>query len=489
MGRVRKHTYDPSGLTFNSGAFVLFFPTVFVLYWSLRSVRAQNLLLLVASYVFYGAWDWRFCSLLLFSSVLDYACGLGIGHAESPRVRKLVLWTAITGNLGVLGFFKYFNFFVDSLVPLLEAVGLSVSRPVLHVVLPVGISFYTFQSMAYSIDVYRGTMRPTRDLLAFMVAVAFFPHLVAGPIQRAGSLLVQVERPRVWRWEAVESGLALMLWGFLKKVAIADAIAPLVDRAMTDAGHLGSLGLLCGLYLFAVQIYCDFSGYSDVARGCSRLLGIELMVNFRQPYLSANPTEFWRRWHISLSTWLRDYVYIPLGGSRNGPRAAYVNSMATMLIGGLWHGAAWTFVAWGALHGIFLAVHKWATGGRKIDFSRPPGTPAAWLGYAGRCAVTFHLVCLAWLFFRAPDFGTAWTYLQGLATAPLLGGGIRLVLAALVYCPLVLLADLAAWRRDSEVPFGWLAPAPARGAVYASLMLWLVFCRGGGGQPFIYFQF
>jgi len=476
-------------LLFNSSAFILFFPTVFLLYWSLGSVRQRNLLLAVASYFFYGCWDWRFLSLLWISTVLDFICGLGIARTESARRRRAFLLASVMGNLGILASFKYFNFFLDSLAPLLDALHLWAARPSLNIILPVGISFYTFQTMSYTIDVYRGRIRPTRNFLSFLVYVAYFPQLVAGPIERAGNLLPQIESDRRLTVERAESGLSLILWGYIKKVAIADAIAPHVDRVFTDPGKFGWAALLAGLYLFAVQIYCDFSGYSDIARGSSRLLGIELMENFKQPYLSANITEFWRRWHISLSTWLRDYLYIPLGGNRKGERRTYLNNMLTMLLGGLWHGAGWTFVVWGGLHGLYLAVHKMLTRGRKIGLSPKPTGPAEALRHALKAFAVFQLVCFAWVFFRSPDFSLAWRYLSSLALLRQGAAGLDVVWYALAYCAAMIILDLAAWVRDAEAPFEWVHRPELRGAVYATMMAWLVLCRGGGGQPFIYFQF
>ncbi len=476
-------------MLFNSAAFIVFFPTVFLLYWRLRTTRQRNALLVIASYFFYGCWDWRFLSLLFISTVLDFTCSLKLSQTTNPRRRRLFLLASVAGNLGILATFKYFNFFIDTLAPMLEALHLWSSRPVLHIVLPVGISFYTFQTMSYTIDVYRGILAPTRDFLSFMVYVAYFPQLVAGPIERAKRLLPQIRSQRVWQWEKAESGLSLVLWGFVKKVAIADAIAPHVDRVFAAPEKFGSMALVCGVYLFAVQIYCDFSGYSDIARGVSRLLGIELMENFKQPYLSANITEFWRRWHISLSSWLRDYLYIPLGGNRKGSRRTYANNMATMLLGGLWHGAGWTFVAWGGLHGLYLAIHKMMTKGRKIGLGPKPGSAAEWASYIVKTVLVFQLVCFGWLFFRAPNFSLAWTYLGSLVSAPFIGAGSDVVAYAVVYCTAMVILDLAAWLRDSEAPFEWIAVAQFRGAVYATMVLWLIFCRGSSGQPFIYFQF
>jgi alginate O-acetyltransferase complex protein AlgI len=372
-------------MLFNSFVFVLFLAIVLPVYYAL-SHRWQNRFLLVASYVFYGYWDWRFLGLLAISTVLDFALALLIAGTDSPRRKKRRVALSVVVNLGILGFFKYFDFFVDSAAVLLESAGLQANLPMLRVVLPVGISFYTFQSMAYTIDVYRGIQPPTRNLLDFALYVAYFPQLVAGPIERASRLLPQIQSPRRVGQAQWERGAQLILWGYVKKVAIADGLAPYADAVFRDPSSFSGLSLWLGVYCFAVQIYCDFSGYTDIARGVSQLLGIELMENFRQPYLSRNITEFWRRWHISLSTWLRDYLYVPLGGNRRGPAMQYRNLMITMLLGGLWHGAAWTFVVWGGLHGLFLATHKYMTRGRKIGQEAPARDGAGMARFCGQGA-------------------------------------------------------------------------------------------------------
>ncbi|NLX14084.1 MAG: MBOAT family protein [Phycisphaerales bacterium] len=325
-------------MVFTSFTFVFFLAVVLPLYYAL-SHRWQNRFLLVASYVFYGAWDWRFLSLLAISTVVDYLVADRLHRTASMAGKRILLGISLCGNLGLLAFFKYFNFFLDSFNQLSASLGLGQCSWAIHIILPVGISFYTFQTMGYVIDVYRGRQEPARNFLDFALYVSYFPQLVAGPIERAGNLLPAIYRPRKVTPSQIGTGLQLILMGYLKKIAIADAVAPYVNDIFADPAHQSSVRLLLGLYLFAIQIYGDFSGYSDIARGVSRLLGIELMINFKQPYLSANITEFWRRWHISLSTWLRDYLYIPLGGNRKGTSNTYRNLMLTMLLGGLWHGA------------------------------------------------------------------------------------------------------------------------------------------------------
>jgi len=327
-------------MTFNSFQFFVFLPVVLGTYWLLRRRHHQNLLLLVASYVFYGWWDYRFLSLLAISTVADFAIAQAMNRTESDRIRRRWLFASLGVNLGILGFFKYFNFFVDSAVSVLNSLGLSAHAPTLSIVLPVGISFYSFQTLSYAFDVYRRRLPAERNIITFGLYVAFFPQLVAGPIERAQRLLpqFQAERHRPSPME-VWSGSWLILIGLFKKIVLADGLAMVVQDRFTDPTGHGALSLLLGVYAFSIQIYGDFSGYSSIARGTSRLFGIELMRNFEQPYLSTNITQFWRTWHISLSTWLMDYLYIPLGGSQRGRRRTYINLMLTMLLGGLWHGA------------------------------------------------------------------------------------------------------------------------------------------------------
>jgi D-alanyl-lipoteichoic acid acyltransferase DltB (MBOAT superfamily) len=483
-------------MLFNSRMFLVFLAVVLPLYYVLRH-RWQNRMLLMASYLFYAAWDWRFLGLLLIQTIVDYFAALGMGREPRPARRRLYLLASLGVNLGILGFFKYFNFFIDSFGHLLHLFGWPAPSLALHILLPAGISFYTFQTMAYTIDVYRRREPVTRDLLTFALYVSYFPHLVAGPIMRAGHLIPQLARPRTVTREMITTGAQLILMGYLKKVGIADPIAGYVEKAFADPGSFSGPALLLTLYLFAIQIYCDFSGYTDIARGVSRLFGIELTLNFLQPYFARNITEFWHRWHISLSTWLRDYLYIPLGGNRHGAFRTYCNLMITMLLGGLWHGASWTFVAWGGLHGLYLAVHKFLVGSRKVGLEPPPRGLREWLTFLPSAFATFHLVCLTWIFFRAPDFTTAWTYLTGMFTNHLGGipdsGGVpdyagRLVAVAF-YGVLTLLIDFGCWRQAREVPLPGSSPALVRGLAYACALLLISFVGGSQVVPFIYFQF
>ena len=473
-------------MIFNSLEYFIFLPLVLALYYALGR-RGQNGLLLAASYFFYGWWDWRFLSLLLVSTGIDYAVGLAI--ARRPARKRGWLLLSLAANLGLLGFFKYFNFFVDSAAVLLAGLGFEPHLPVLRIVLPVGISFYTFQTMSYTIDVYRGQLAPARSLLDFALYVSFFPQLVAGPIERATHLLPQFSQPRIVTRPMIESGCFLILLGLFRKVVVADGVAPLANAVFASAQTASGPELCLGAMFFAIQIYGDFAGYSDIARGTARLFGFDIMVNFAQPYLSRNITEFWRRWHVSLSTWLRDYLYIPLGGNRQGVAATYRNLFLTMLLGGLWHGARWNFVVWGGLHGLYLAVHKYWLARR----GRKPAT-AAVARFGGRELVgvvsTFLLVDFTWIFFRCSSFSQAADYVLGMLTWR--GGWqalpVWLGVKLLFFAGLTVLVDGPAYRRGSEEHLlAW--PTFARGLTYAGMVLLLICLRPQDDTPFIYFQF
>jgi len=340
-------------MLFNSIEFLLFLPIVFLIYWSLsKKVILQNTFLLVASYFFYGLWDYRFLSLIIISSLVDYLIGIQLSNNKSKKARKALLAISLIVNLGLLIVFKYYNFFIESFVDLCQVYGYEPHTTTLNIVLPVGISFYTFQTLSYTIDIYRNKLEPSKNIITFFTYVAFFPQLVAGPIERAINLLPQIEKKRVFDYLKAKSGLRQILWGLFKKVAIADSCALLVDPIFSDYTEFSTIGLILGALLFAIQIYCDFSGYSDIAIGVAKLLGIEIMLNFNYPYFSRDIAEFWRRWHISLSTWFRDYVYIPLGGSRVSKALQIRNIFAIFLISGFWHGANWTFIFWGLIHAL-----------------------------------------------------------------------------------------------------------------------------------------
>jgi alginate O-acetyltransferase complex protein AlgI len=471
-------------MVFNSWEFAFFAALLFPLYFLLPH-KGQNRLLLVGSYVFYGSWDWRFLGLLFFTTCVDYSLAMKLERVAEER-RKRVMLVSVVMNLTVLGFFKYFNFFVDSAASLLTHVGLQVHPRVLNIILPAGISFYTFQEMAYVIDVYRRRLSPCRDFWDFALFVSYFPHLVAGPIQLPGVLLPQIAKARSVTYEKLTSGAILVLIGLARKILIADAIAPHVDAAFTNPAKASSLTLLSGVYLFALQIYGDFSGYTDIARGVSRMLGIELLKNFDRPYFSTNITEFWRRWHISLSTWLRDYLYISLGGNRGPDWFVYRNLMLTMLLGGLWHGASWTFVIWGGLHGLALSVHKLWLGGHRPPERAPFVTAADKIKAIGSGLATFAFVCFAWIFFRAHTFSDAFAMIKGIAA---LHGpfSVRALGVPAGVTALLLFIDLPqALKRQDEALLRW--PWVLRGLTYAVLVVAMVL-KSGKNVPFIYFQF
>jgi D-alanyl-lipoteichoic acid acyltransferase DltB (MBOAT superfamily) len=470
-------------MLFNSLEFLFFVPLVLLGVLLLPGSQRQRWML-AASCVFYGSWDWRFLLMLLCTTGVDYLLTQRIHATGAAFRRRQYLLVSVVMNLSVLGFFKYFNFFVDSAAAGLEALGLHASVPTLQIILPVGISFYTFQSMSYVIDVYRRDAAPADSLIVYALYILYFPQLVAGPISRVGDLLPQIVNPGRVTAERVNVGLCLILLGLAKKVLIADMLAPEVNRIFADPSSMTTGELLRGAYLFAFQIYGDFAGYSDIARGVSEFFGIRLMINFEQPYLSRSITEFWRRWHISLSSWLRDYLYIPLGGNRYGAGRTYRNLMLTMLIGGLWHGAAWTFVAWGGWHGALLAVERYFGIGKE---GAGRVSTSVWRHRALACAatvLTFHLATIGWIFFRAPDFGVAFAYLAGLAAGTDLGavGALPFLVGAVI-----LVLDVPQDRSGDHAVFlrlPWWVQSPVYAAVCLGLLLY-----GGREVPFIYFQF
>ena len=470
-------------MLFNSEAFLVFLPCV-LLGFALLPGAWKNRFLLVASYYFYGSWDWRFLGLIFLTTLIDFHVA-GLVHAEADALRRRrYLLISVCTNLTILGFFKYFNFFVGSALSGLEALGISASAPTLSIILPVGISFYTFQSMSYVVDVYRRDMEPVRRFEDYALYVSYFPQLVAGPIERGSRLLPQILAPARVTPERIHIGIQLIIVGLAKKVLIADTVALEVDRIFSSPEELTAGMLLRGAYLFSFQIYGDFSGYSDIARGVSELFGIRLMINFEQPYLSRSITEFWRRWHISLSTWLRDYLYIPLGGNRSGSWMTYRNLMLTMLIGGLWHGAAWTFVIWGGIHGALLGIE------RMLGIGKEPTAQvrgAGWLGSLAAGVWTFHLAVLCWIFFRAPDVQVAFAYLGGILAGDGLGdiGWLPwLMLGA------VLAVDVPQYASGKHTVFlriPWWIRSPAYAAIAMAVLGKILY--GGRDLPFIYFQF
>jgi D-alanyl-lipoteichoic acid acyltransferase DltB (MBOAT superfamily) len=484
---------------FNSSDYVLFLPLVLLAYLLLRraGLRAQNSLLLLASYTFYGWWDWRFLGLLFGTTLNDYLVGIGLERTQNPRRRHALILLSIGVNLGVLGFFKYYNFFISSLIGAFAGIGVHLQAPTLKVILPVGISFYTFQALTYTIGVYRREMRATRDAIGFFAYVAFFPQLVAGPIERARHLLPQFFTPRVIEPEAFASGLRQMLWGFFCKLVVADNCATVVNSIFDHKTALPGSIMLLGSILFAFQIYADFSGYSHIALGTARLFGFELMQNFATPYFSQSPPEFWRRWHISLSTWFRDYVYIPLGGNRTSkPRQAF-NLLVTFTLSGLWHGANWTFIVWGVLNGLYVIPRVFI--GEPL--ARPASSPEFFVRIPTmmfRMLLTFALTVIAWIFFRSPTIAGAWRTVREIASRSLFVNPIPILrsmglLTTVAYAALAIafLLALEWWQRDKRyaLELGEQAALVTWPACALVFVITLLFRYTGASLDFIYFQF
>jgi len=485
-------------MVFNSLHFVWFFLVVYALYRLLPALspaegphRGQNWLLLIASYYFYAAWDYRFVALLAASTLVDYTCGLVLGRMTDERRRRLVMWLSIGFNLAMLGFFKYFNFFADNLHALFAAMGWQLDFVTLRVLLPIGISFYTFVTMSYVIDVYRREIEPTRNLVDFAVFVAYFPHLVAGPILRATALLPQIAGARRVTGALVRDGLWLIAWGFFQKIFVADNLAPIASRVFAPDADLTGVNVLLGTYAFAFQIYGDFAGYSNIARGTSKWMGIELIENFRFPYLVLTPQAFWRHWHISLSTWLRDYLYIPLGGSRGTPAQTRRNLLITMLLGGLWHGAAWTYIFWGLYQGLLLILYRpFESAFAALSSDRGFGGIGRFAANFAAWLVMFHLTCFGWLIFRAPSLGALVELTRSLFTrfAPSTVDVAGLLVPLLLHTlPLLAVHLREAWSDDVlAVP---RLQVGVRYAVYAATLYLILLFGNFGGSDFIYFQF
>jgi len=462
-------------MLFDSPAYFIFLVTVVCLYWRLKW-RPQNALLLCASYFFYGWWDWRFLLLMICSTVIDFVIARYIASALEGRRRGLLLIVSLSVNFGILGFFKYFNFFIDSFAVMAAKLGAhDLPLPLLKIILPPGISFYTFQEVAYIVDVYKGKIAPATSFLDYGLFISLFPHLIAGPIQRPSHLLPQVQRPREFNDRAFFDGCMLIVSGLFRKTVIADSCANLANAAFD--GHLGwsFFSVLIGVYAFAWQIYGDFSGYSDLARGSAQLLGFHFMVNFKQPYLADSLQDFWRRWHVSLSSWLRDYLYIPLGGSRNGTLQTYKNLMLTMLLGGLWHGASWTFVIWGGIHGVWLSIERLLWRGKST-----PG----W--FSRLAAIT--VVGLSWIFFRAKTISGALHMLASLGhfTWEHQYASEILFLAVVSAVGLAIDFRIETYREEYVFERGSLA-VPVSAAVTMAVLM--IAFAASETNAFIYFQF
>ena len=483
-------------MVFNSLEFFIFLFIVYILYWFVfkKSLKAQNILIIVASYTFYGWWDWRFLSLILFSTIVDYFVAKKIHSNTKQTKRKLWLWVSVFFNVGLLGFFKYYNFFVDSWIDMFSLFGYSIkSTWTLQVFLPVGISFYTFQTMSYSFDVYYKKLKPTTDFLSFATFVSFFPQLVAGPIERASNLLSQILKKRVFSYNQAVSGLKLILWGLFKKIVIADSLGPIVDDIFSNYSHYPASTLILGVTLFSFQVYGDFSGYSDIAIGTAKLFGIELKSNFKFPQFSRNVAEYWQRWHVSLSTWFRHYVYIPLGGSRVSKLKSVRNICIIFLISGFWHGANWTFIFWGAFHAlafipVFLmgrnTIYKNSVVGENTFFPT--------LTEIGQVLLTFSIVTFSRIFFRSESITDAFKFIKKIITNfsyetynhPM---GYRMI----DYYVLIVLFILYEYsiRKDERSPFKFKYKA-IRFIAYALVILgMLLFYDSSMDRSFIYFQF
>ncbi len=477
-------------MLFNSVVFFIFLPIVFILYWFVTKSRlkVQNALLLIASYVFYGWWDWRFLFLILFSTIVDYWIGGTLSKEGSVRHRKSLLAISLLVNLGLLGVFKYYNFFVESWIDAFATFGYKMHASTLNFILPVGISFYTFQTLSYSIDVYRNKLQPTKDFVAFAAFVSFFPQLVAGPIERASNLLPQILQKRTFSYRQAVNGLRLILWGLFKKIVVADSLAPIVDEIFNNYHSLPASTLVVGAIAFAFQIYGDFSGYSDIAIGTAKLFGIELMSNFKYPYFSRDIAEFWRRWHVSLSSWFRDYLYIPLGGSRGAKGKTIRNVFVIFLVSGFWHGANWTFVFWGGFHALLFVPLLLANKNRNhtqsvVAENRMLPSFKELL----EMAFTFLLVTLAWVFFRAPSVSEAFSYLQNVFSSSLFVFPSHV--KPLGYVVILLLFD---WlhRVDDRAPFVVFSNKFIRFAVYYVIGCLTVYkYYDHMSTSFIYFQF
>lgn len=473
-------------MLFNSIEFFLFFITVTVIYFLLPH-RFRWVLLLAASYYFYMSWKAEYAILIMVSTCIAYTCAILTPKTKTQTQKKWLLFISVASNLGILFAFKYFNFFSESIISILSHISITIDVPAMKLLLPIGISFYTFQTLSYTIDVYRGKMKPEKHFGIFALYVSFFPQLVAGPIERATHLLPQFYLEKDIDIDKIKSGVRLIVWGLFKKVVIADRLAIYVDSVYNNVEHHSGLSFLIATYFFAFQIYCDFSAYSDIAIGAARVLGFDLMKNFNRPYFATTVADFWRRWHISLSTWLRDYLYIPLGGNRKGVNRTHVNLMITMLLGGLWHGASWTFVIWGALHGIFLISSKLTLSFRN-EILKKLKVPAN-LVNGMRMFLTFNLVCLAWLFFRANNLNDAFYMLTHIFS-----GWDRLFFDQMsmghgAIGILILLGVQFLQSRMSLEERIYRIPVYCRWAVYYLVIFGIVLLGVETGSQFIYFQF
>ncbi|MGL1902336.1 MAG: hypothetical protein OCC49_09380 [Fibrobacterales bacterium] len=480
---------------FNSLDFAIFLPIIFVLYWFVfnKNLKQQNCLVLVASYLFYGWWDWRFLSLILFSTIVDYTVGLKLSTTQQPSKRKTLLWISIITNLGFLGFFKYYNFFLDNFISAFTFMGYDIQASSLNIILPVGISFYTFQTLSYTIDIYRQKLKPTKDFIAFSTFVSFFPQLVAGPIERASNLLPQFYKKRSFDYFNATDGLRQILWGLFKKIVIADNCAEFANLIFNNSNDYNGSTLILGAIFFSFQIYGDFSGYSDIAIGTSRLFGFTLMRNFAYPYFSRDIAEFWRRWHISLSTWFRDYLYIPLGGSHGTASKRVKNVFIIFIVSGFWHGANWTFIAWGGLNALFFLPLLLLNKNRQnFDIVAKDKTIPSFYEL-WQMLSTFSMVVLAWIFFRADNIEHAINYINTIFSLSTFSiPDINVKKQALKILLFVGVFTIFEWNGRAHQyaieSFGSKKPRFFRWTFYF-ITIFLILFYGAQEQQFIYFQF
>ncbi len=475
-------------MLFSSINFLIFLLIIFCLYWFVvtKNLTYQNLLLFIAGYFFYACWDWRFVFLLAFSTGLDYYTGIKISQAEDKKLRRFWLWLSVSVNLIFLGFFKYYNFFAVSFADAIRHLGFKADPWTLSIILPVGISFYTFHGLSYVFDIYNGKLQPVKNFITYAVFVCFFPLLVAGPIERAQHFLPQVQQKRVFNYRRAVEGMRLMLWGFFKKIVIADTLSGIVNKVFGNYTEYNGATLALAVIFFSIQIYCDFSGYTDIALGTSKLLGFELLSNFRFPYFSRNIAEFWRRWHISLSSWFRDYLYIPLGGSKNGKAKAVQNTFIIFIVSGFWHGANWTFIFWGLIHAVLFVPlllfnrNRSYAGTVVADGKFLPSVKELL-----QMLLTFLLVTIAWIFFRSPDLATSWKYIIKMITNI---NSVPLYAGYLVYVVGFLFMDWT--QRSDERCVLNIKAKLARRFVYFTLAVLIIFHFNFIDKTqFIYFQF
>ena len=482
-------------MLFNSIDFAIFLPIVFILYWfaTKGNLRLQNILLLVSSYFFYACWDWRFLFLLIFSTLLDYFTGIKIHEAKNQRKKIFWLWLSVGVNLGFLGVFKYYNFFAASFADGLSLLGFKVNFWTLQVILPVGISFYTFHGLSYIIDLYKNKIKPERNFIDYSVFVSFFPLLVAGPIERATHLLPQILKKREFDYSKAVDGLRQILWGLFKKIVIADNCAQYANTIFNNSSDYSGSTLVLGALFFTFQIYCDFSGYSDIALGTARLFGIDLLRNFAFPYFSRDIAEFWRRWHISLSSWFKDYLYIPLGGSKGGVWMSVRNTFIIFLVSGFWHGANWTFIAWGLLNALYFLPLLLTSNNRKNLETVAQGRYLPSLKELSLMLLTFSLTVFAWIFFRAENIAHALSYISeifssSLFTFPRFKGMTAAMVTIIHICLFITIEWFGRENQYAIAKLGLRWSRPIRNAFYYSI-IFLIFWYAGKEQQFIYFQF